>query len=91
LIKNFLIIRNSAFEGYFGLDVADNRPHLSAVVETTVDSPQLVQIDFKLFFLWLLVGKRIIRKTKSSDIKPSRHETLLNFAIGKIEGEHIFF
>ena len=51
-----MIIRNYASCSMEVLTPADNRP------QTTVHGPQLTQVNYKLYFLSVLVDKRILGK-----------------------------
>ena len=48
------------------MHVADIRPHLSAVAETTDDSPQQVKIDFKISFNWFVTRMLLLSTVSGS-------------------------
>ena len=60
-----MIIRNYASCSIEVLTPADNRP------QTTVHGPQLTQVNYKPYFLSVLVEKRILGKSVWMNSEPS--------------------
>ena len=56
-----MIIRNPTSCSKLGLNTADNHRQLTDHGLQADHGPQLIELNFKPNFLWLLVKKRIIR------------------------------